>query len=182
VRVNAQERVKEDSARLARAEMNEFEARHRDDFSIDFFKMYDLYIDRLNEEARLADSKLAEMKPDLEEARGKALEASRRKRVVELLKERQVKKHTDEARRSERKALADQQIMAQSSVPFGGASYTTNPKEYANEPFQFESNRPSVRSEEYDDETTGLEDSERGRNEDALSDYYRQLGIPDPRQ
>lgn len=183
VRVNEQEKVKDDSARLARAEMAYFEKQHRDDFSIDFFKMYDLYIDRLNEETRIADERLEEMRPEMEEVRGKALEASRQRRIVELLRERHLERHKEEARRAERKALTDQQIMAQSGGPFSATtSGALDLTEFTHEAIQHQPRPTAKRAESEDDEQAGLEDTQHQREEDALADYYRQLGIPDPRE
>ena len=107
VRVNAQEAIKEESARLLNREMELFEIQHRDDFSMDLVKIYNLYLERLQAEARIAQEQLDAMKPELDQARGVVLERSRHRRVVEILKERYKRQYDDEFRKAERKEIEE---------------------------------------------------------------------------
>ncbi len=174
VRVNAQQAVRDESARLLADEMEYFEKKHRDDFSIDFFKMYDRYLERLQMEDRNASEKLEEIRPELEAARGKVLEASRRKKVVEQLKARQKERYTEDMRRAERKEL-EQYNLLRSEQPLTQTLYET----FRTEPGP----ETTVAPPDEGDEGTDIHDREREQVEDDLiGQYYRNLGLPDPRK
>ncbi len=105
IRVNEQEALKDQAVRLLSDEMNTFESRYRDEFAIDLFQMYDLYLERLNSEADTARARLEEIRPELEKERAKLLEARRNLRIVEILKENYRKRYDYELRRHEKKQM-----------------------------------------------------------------------------
>lgn len=170
LRVNEQQAIRDAAAKLLREEMNYFEQKHRDDFTIDFFKMYDLYIERLEREDRLAAEKLDGMRPDLDAARGVVIEASKKRRIVEQLRERHKERYQEEVRKAERKELDEYRMLR-------GASKLTQAFHEA-EPHQSR----STTTMEPADEPELVEPEQHEHEDDLIAQYYKQLGIPDPRQ
>lgn len=169
VKVNEQQAVRDQSARMLVEEMNYFEQKHRDDFSIEFFQMYDRYIERLQQEDRSAAEKLEEMRPDLETARGKVVEASKKKRIVEQLKERHRERYLEEVRKAERKEL-EQYNLLRGNAELTQASNETIRTEYE-----------SARTLADDEPEESLDREREQAEEDLIGQYYRNLGLPDPR-
>ena len=171
VRVNQQQAVRDQSARNLTEEMDYFEKKHRDDFSIDFFQMYDRYIERLQQEDHSALKKLEEMRPDLEAARGTVIEASKKKKIVEQLKERHRERYLEEVRKAERKELEQYNLLRQ-SAPLTHTLYETT---------RTDPGPPPTLADDPDQD----EFAERERDkteEDLIGQYYRNLGLPDPRK
>ena len=106
-KVNEQEGIKEASARLAAEEMANFERQNREQFDTESYRPYYLYLERLDEEARQAALRLEEMQPELQKEKEKVLEARRRMRVVELLRERQKDQYDRDFQKWERKQLEE---------------------------------------------------------------------------
>ena len=171
VKVNEQQAVRDHSAQLLIEEMNYFEKKHRDDFSIDFFQMYDRYIERLQQEDRSAAKKLEEMRPDLETARGLLVEASKKKKIVEQLKERHRDRYLEEVRKAERKELEQYNLLRQ-NAPLTHTLYETIRTEHAS--------TPNVADE--DEREDSAETKRADAEEDLIGQYYRNLGLPDPRK
>ncbi len=166
IKVNEQEAVKDQSARLLRAEKEHFETKHRDDFNIDFFKMYDLYIERLEEEAVTAQKNLDEIKPELEESKAAVMEARRKRRVVELLKERRKAEYDYALKKYEQKQMEEANLFSSGRPSF--FAETVDETQWTGH----------VESPEDDDDA----ELEREREIDAIAEYYQSLGLQDPRE
>lgn len=104
-RVNLQRSIVERTEREYREEMERFALSQGENFSIDLYRTFDRYIDRLEAEKGRAEKQLEEMRPELEHMQTKLLEARRKKRVVELLRERHLNRYKEELRRQERREL-----------------------------------------------------------------------------
>jgi flagellar FliJ protein len=104
-RVNLQRSIVERTEREYREEMERFALSQGSNFSIDLYRTFDRYIDRLEAEKGRAEKQLEEMRPELEHMQAKLLEARRKKRVVELLRERHLNRYKEELRRQERREL-----------------------------------------------------------------------------
>jgi len=166
-RVNAHEAVKENSARLLREEMRYFEMKHRDEFSIDFYKMYDRYIERLREEARIAQDELDAIRPTLDKAREVVVERGRGRKALEILKDRYREKHDHELRKQERKGI-EEAGMQRGRPPLFKEITSENKRKRSGDGYKYD---PEYEEELREDEKV-----------DALADYYEKLGIPDPRK
>ncbi|MBX7058406.1 MAG: flagellar FliJ family protein [Leptospirales bacterium] len=105
LRVNVQQSARDQAARLVREEMDRFEGEYQERFDIDLFKIYDRYIERLENEERVAVRKLDEIRPELEAEMQKVMEARKQRRIVELLKERQYAQYKQDLRRMEKREL-----------------------------------------------------------------------------
>lgn len=106
-RVNNQRGIVERSEQEYRDEMERFARSQGETFSIDMYRTFDRYIDRLEGEKARAHDRLEEMRPELERMQAKLLEARREKRVVELLRERHLNRYNEEVRREERRELQE---------------------------------------------------------------------------
>ena len=167
LRVNEQEGIKDQSARLLLEESRNFEEQHRDDFSIDLIQMYDMYLERLAEESRLAQTRLDEIKPELDKEKEKVMEARRKRRVVELLKERRKEEYDLKIKKAEQRELQE----LNQSRPSPGMGRRKQERIYGNQRTRDVEEDRELMEEEWD----------RDREVDAIADYYQQLGIPDPR-
>ena len=164
VRVNEQEAVKEQSARLLREEMDYFEDKHQKDFSIELFRMYDLYLERLSQEAQTASGKLQEIKPELDKEMAKVMEARQKRRVVEILRERALGKYNKESQKIERKELEELNRLPATNFIQEQTHENTSRRDAAAAAEKREA------------------DAEHEENTDLLAEYYQNLGIPDPRR
>lgn len=168
IRVNEMQSIKDKSATLVKEEMNIFEQKHRDDFNLDVFRIYDLYIERLENESLSAEEKLGELRPGLEELRNKVLEKSRRRRVVELLKKRHKDKYDYEFQKAERKMIEEVNRYRLKESILEEIPYET---------------KSGIKKDISRIDAEHLEEiQEREEKIDALAQYYQRLGIPDPRQ
>lgn len=177
-KVNEQEAIKDASARLAREEMDLFERTSRERFDIEQYNLYYRYLERLDEEARQAALRLEEMQPELQAEKEKVLEARRRLRVVELLRERRKEEYDRDFQKWERKQLEE----ANARIPVGGAAAADQqeslygslaPKKWRDE-----------ESLEEDGDLIQSDESEEHEPEelDAVAEYYKSLGMEDPRR
>lgn len=106
-RVNNQRSIVERSEQEYRDEVERFARSQDEAFSIDIYRTFDRYIDRLEGEKARAHDRLEEMRPELERMQAKLLEARREKRVVELLRERHLNRYNEKVRREERRELQE---------------------------------------------------------------------------
>ncbi len=106
-RVNEVRGIVEQSEQEYREEMERFSRSQGEDFSIDVYRTFDRYVNRLEDEKARAYERLEEMRPELEQMQAKLLEARREKRVVELLRERHLNRYKEELRRQERRELQE---------------------------------------------------------------------------
>ena len=89
LRVNEQEGVRTAAFRMLQEEMDRFDSEYKNNFDLSIWQMYDRYVDRLNAEASAAAKKLEAIRPELEKEMAIVMEARRKRRVVEILKERE---------------------------------------------------------------------------------------------
>ena len=106
-RVNNQRSIVERSEQEYRDGMEHFARSQGEAFSIDMYRIFNRYIDRLEGEKARAHDRLEEMRPELERMQAKLREARREKRVVELLRERHLNRYNEEVRRKERRELQE---------------------------------------------------------------------------
>lgn len=106
-RVNEVRGIVEQSEQEYREEMERFSRSQGEDFSIDVYRTFDRYVNRLEDQKARAYERLEEMRPELEQMQAKLLEARREKRVVELLRERHLNRYKEELRRQERRELQE---------------------------------------------------------------------------
>lgn len=170
VKVNEQETRRRRAHRLYQAETETFEKKQREMFDIDLLKMYDRYLERLQSEADDALDKIEELRPELEQAREFVVERSRNRRVVEILKERKRAEYDQELRKHERKELEEYNRLQQRHI--------LEAEEAAQE--KIDEDRKSRSMEEYYD--AGEEPEQAAPEVDPIAEYFKQLGIPDPRK
>lgn len=106
-RVNVEETRKEKSAAESREQLRAMERERHGGFDLESFQMSDRYLTRLESEQDEASRRIEEMRPELDKKRDTVLEFSRKRRVVELLKERQRERYLRERRRKERRELEE---------------------------------------------------------------------------
>ncbi|MBE7437367.1 MAG: flagellar FliJ family protein [Spirochaetales bacterium] len=160
-KVNAQEAIKTDSARMAQEEKALFEKKHREEFTIELFQMYDRYLERLDTESEEAQRILDGMQPELKSAMEKVLEARRRKRAVEIIRERKYKEFQTTQRKLQARELA-----------------FLNQRRDAL--FAQENDNASATQEM--EEREGEDEYVKPGADDALAQYYRSMGMEDPRR
>lgn len=172
-KVNEQEGIKEASARLAAEEMANFERQNREQFDTESYRPYYLYLERLDEEARQAALRLEEMQPELQKEKEKVLEARRRMRVVELLRERQKDQYDRDFQKWERKQLEE-----------ANARQTPGALDTQESPYGILAKRwGDEESLDEDGDDLSLDDEEQEKEEiDYIAEYYKSLGIDDPRK
>jgi len=160
-KVNAQEAIKTESARMAREEKALFEKKHREEFTIELFQMYDRYLERLETESEDAQRILDGMQPELKSAMEKVLEARRRKRAVEIIRERKWKEFQTTQRKMQARELA---FLNQKREGFFG-----------------QESDDAGNTQEME-EGEGRDEYQKPSSDDALAQYYRSMGMEDPRQ
>lgn len=178
-KVNEQESIKEASARLAHEEMDHFERSSRETFDIEQYNLYYRYLERLEREAEMAAAKLEEMQPELQAEKEKVLEARRRLRVVELLRERKKEEYDREFQKWERKQLEE----ANQRAPGIGAAVPAETQEsqygvLARKRWRDE----EPLEEDGDDLSAELDEEDEPEELDAVAEYYKNLGMEDPRK
>lgn len=180
MRVNEQEGRRDTANRLVREEMDSFSHQHSAEFSIDQFQLYDRYLKRLETEAITAGDELEAMRPELEKEQKFVMEARRRKRIVELLKERKRAEYDRDYQRAVRKELEEinrprgdivgPYLHKKGSQNYAGAG---NKSRWAAERMDFEN-----RKEEEERQERARDDWEDSR--DPVDEYYKKLGIERP--
>lgn len=170
VKVNEQETRRRRARRLYQTETDLFEKTQREAFDIDLFRMYDRYLERLLSEVDEAGDRIEELRPDLEQAREFVVERSRNRRVVEILKERKRAEYDQEVRKKERKELEEYNRLQQR-------------KPLVEEPTEKEKLDEDWKSRSPEDDYDIGEEPEQAAGEvDPIAEYFKQLGIPDPRK
>ncbi len=178
-KVNEQEAIKEASARLAREEMDNFERTHRQSFDLELYNLYYRYLERLDQEARQANLKLEEMQPELQTEKEKVMEARRRLKIVELLRERKKTEYDRALLKWERKQLEE----ANARAPLSGP--TRNEEQESHYETRVPRRRGNEESLETDGDALTMDESEELVPEpglDAVGEYYKSLGMEDPRK
>jgi len=161
---NEQEAKRSEAFRLLEDEKNLFERKFREEFHLDLFQMYDKYLERLESEAIDAEYRMQEMQPALDTEREKVMIARRNKRIIELLRERYKQRHEEEEKRLARKELFEINAgIAYREGAYGQDRPVEERKRTAPEP---------------EPETEPVE----RRGDDVISEYFRRLGLEDPRQ
>lgn len=161
---NEQEGKRREAFRLLDEEKGVFEKKFREDFHLDLFQMYDKYLERLESEAIDAEFRMQEMQPALDAERQKVMVARRNKRIIELLKERYKKRYEEETARIERRELFELNSGIQTREETHG------------------DNRPDQERKRSFAESEPEVDTVERRGDDLISEYFRRLGLEDPRQ
>ncbi|MCB1140194.1 MAG: flagellar FliJ family protein [Leptospiraceae bacterium] len=161
-KANAFEEKKKRAAENYRHEVEDFSRRQREDFHLDLFQMYDRYLERLEAEQHQAGQELEAMRPALEAEQEKVREARRRKRALEILKERRKEDYDKQLRKLERKELEE-----------------INSRSFEYSIFKEEARAVSQkRAFEDQEKTEEVSDDLRAREERERQEYYRQMGMP----
>lgn len=167
VRVNEQERNRDQAKTLLQTEMNDFERRYRDEFQIDLYVVYDRYLERLTEESKQASRKLEEMRPDLEREKEKVMEARRQRRIVELLKEKKKADYDREMRKWERKEIEEVNRHQRTRGFWAGLKDESGP----------ERAKHTERDRESADDVLEEAESRSERERDPVADYLERMGL-----
>lgn len=166
-RYNEQEGLKRRAEELFEEETESFSRRHREEFSIDLFKTYNLYLERLEAEALTAAEKLEGIRPELEVEQGKVREARVRRRVIELLRERRKKEHDELVRKAERRDIEET---------------NRNKLKITLETHDETRWKSRIPVEEVMDDDDGELQEKPGGESDLISDYFEKFGMEDPRK
>lgn len=110
-RYNEQNDKREQALLRRETEMKSFTRLYQDTFDLEQIQMYDRYLGRLESEVVAAKAALEEMTPEVEAEKVKVIEKQRRRRVVELLKERHLERYKQELRKDERKKLEEANML-----------------------------------------------------------------------
>lgn len=161
-RANASEEKKKKAAENYRHEVEDFSRRQKEKFHLGLFQMYDRYLERLEAEQQQANQELEAMRPALEAEQEKVREARRRKRALELLKERRKSEYDHEIRKQERKELEEINSRFFQASLFQETSAPV-------------SSRKTMEDQEKTEETT---DDLKARRDEEIKEYYRQMGLP----
>ena len=170
VRVNEQEQMRNLAEKLVADEMNTFEKKYSDEFSIELFQMYDRYLERLESEAGEAAERLEQIRPELEKEKEKVLAARRNRRVVELLKEKSRAEYDREMRKWERRELLEINRLQRSKTSPLGALHE-----------QQSTKKRTAESEQPDFEDMDLREPEQPPPEvDHIAEYFERMGLGKP--
>lgn len=170
VRVNEQEQMRNLAEKLVADEMNTFEKKYSDEFSIELFQMYDRYLERLESEAGEAAERLEQIRPELEKEKEKVLAARRNRRVVELLKEKSRAEYDREMRKWERRELLEiNRLQRSKTTPLGALHEQQSTK------------KRTAESEQPDFEDMDLREPEQPPPEvDHIAEYFERMGLGKP--
>ncbi|MCR9143945.1 MAG: flagellar export protein FliJ [bacterium] len=190
VRVNEQENVRTAAFQMLKEEMDRFDADYKENFDITLWQIYDRYLERLNAEAADAAVKLEEIRPEMETEMAKVMEARRARRIVEILKERELEKYNGQRRKHERQELEEANRRSKLNVGgmTPGATYDTGPLAplftgpAAGLGQPPDAKYPSADAEQSDHvDTDGTTESEVPTPEpDHVADYFKRMGLGEP--
>lgn len=189
LRVNEQENVRKQAFRLLQEEMDRFDGEYKDNFDLTLWQIYDRYLDRLNAEAAGAAEKLEEIRPEMEREMAKVMEARRARRVVEILKERELEKYNGQLRKHERQELEEANRRSKQNVGgmIAGAAYDTGPLvPIATGPAAGlgqppDPTRKPEREREDHVDVDGTTESEVPEAErDHVAEYFKRMGLGEP--
>lgn len=173
----------ENQRRHAESQLQELDDYGKKGFDPEMSRMHNLYADRLKGEVEMARQRVEEMRPEMEEQQGRVLEARRKRRIVELIKERQKENYDREQKRLERKELDEARIMKSAldyddRMQSGVSEYDRRDQWSDTKGDTTFSSTDSGDDDEYHEEHAGS-----GRNEsDAITDYFKKIGMDDPRK
>lgn len=134
-------------------------------------RSYNRYLDRLEQQVQDAQDRLDQLKPELEKEQKKVAEAAKRRRIVELLEEKQRARYNQELKKEERKELADVYSMQKASAAFLEDSEKT---------YEPESGIAKTGDEGDFESSPGDEEELRKEKPDYVSDYLRSIGMEPP--
>lgn len=192
LRVNEQENVRKAAFQMLREEMDRFDGEYKENFDLTLWQIYDRYLNRLNAEASTAAGKLEEIRPELEKEMAKVMEARRARRVVEILKERELETYNGQLRRHERQELEEANRRSKINVggSIAGATYETGPfapifggpaAGLGDSPDSRKSERELERDRADHTDTDGTTESEVPTPEpDHVADYFKRMGLGEP--
>jgi len=124
------------------------------------YRVYDLYLERLKAQTLKAEEAIEKIRPELNREMEKVVEARKRRHVIEKLKEKYKNNYNYDLRRMERK------IMEEVNRGKSLSSF-------------------SILAEEGKKQNEILEEDQEyipEREQDLVAEYFKQLGIPDPRK
>jgi flagellar FliJ protein len=191
LRVNEQENVRKAAFRMLKEEMDRFDVEYKDNFDLTLWQIYDRYLNRLNAEAAGAAEKLEGIRPELEKEMAKVMEARRARRVVEILKERELKTYQGQLRKHERQEL--EEANRRSKISVGGmipgdaydtgplAPFFTGPAARLGESPDAKRKREREQDRKDHVDSDGTTESEVPVPEpDHVADYFKRMGLGEP--
>lgn len=174
-KINVEEDNREKSNKAQMSEMDAFSKSHSDDFQIDLYQIYDSYLKRLDSQSNQAQKNIEALQPELKEEQMKVKKARVKKRVIELLKEKQKEEYQEEFRKYQRKELEEinylRLVNANQNTTIGTESEN---KIYKGIKKQLQG------STDEDDENIEQDKSDGDQEYDAIAEYYKQLGFDPP--
>lgn len=197
LRVNEQESVRTAAFRMLQEEMDRFDSEYKNNFDLSIWQMYDRYVDRLNAEASAAAKKLEAIRPELEKEMAIVMEARRKRRVVEILKERERETYNGALRKHERREL--EEANRRSNLNVGGYDITGVTHEIGpispvfagpsagldgpTGPYKSKRQRRREReraNEEFADAAGTSESEVPEPKPDHVADYFKRMGLGEP--
>ena len=169
VNVNRMEEEKQTAHADINEEFSEFGRKNIRNLSFEDVQMHYRYMDRLDTEIQQVEEKLSDLKPDVEREQAKVVEARRRFRIVEMLKERKKEAYDYEVKKNEKKELQELKMMG------GVPSWKQKMEKGAVR--SGEKSGWEADDYEMDDE---LEEFAKSEKDNGLSDYFEQSGLDYP--
>jgi len=164
-RVNVHRRKQEEARAQAAREMAMFSERPHADFSIEEMLNYDRYLDRLGTEERVALHEIDRMRPELEREKQKLLLARRNRKIVETVKERKFEEYKKELRKKESKEYEELNGLLKRK------------KMLVSPELEEELRKKPVERDDIE-----REEEARIEKEDAIEQYFKKMGMEDPRK
>jgi flagellar FliJ protein len=191
LRVNEHESVRKLAFRMLREEMDRFDREYKDNVDLTLWQIYDRYVDRLNAEASQAAGKLEAIRPELEKEMAKVMEARRKRRVVEIMKERARSEYDVVRRKDERRELEEanrRSITGAGGYGATGARHETG-RIYVpagttaglDQPTRPGQNRRTRDRDTDSEDLAGTVEPEVPQPEpDYVSEYFKRMGLGEP--
>lgn len=168
-RVNVHEQNREKAIGARQSEMQNFSEKYRDDFRVDLYQIYDNYLERLDSEINQAKKGIESLQPELEKEQEKVKKARIKKRVLELVKEREVKKYQHELQKYQRKELAEINYLRTTNQHTGESS--------ENKIYSGMEDKDRENDEEIEIESSGSSDDKSDKERDPVQEYLKQHGL-----
>lgn len=176
--VNEAEAAKDEAKKQISSEMNLFARKKTVNLTIEDYKIYNRYLERLDAKILQSDNRLEAMRPDREREQGKVVDARRKRRVVEILKERKKEEYDYDRKKSEIKELDEIRLMSDAGkkpiIHSGAEAWRSSKKIFEADLYEMDDEFESA-----DSEFTEFDKTEK---KDAVSEYFKKYGMDDPRK
>lgn len=159
-KVNEKESARQAAEENYRNEMDHFTISQRESFSLEQYQMYDRYLEKLQSDQKKAKEAIEEIRPELQHHQSLVMEARRKTKVMEILRDRHKAEYDYNLRKQEQKEIAEINAGRMSQQNESAVKARKDSKRF-----------------ESQEELAG--DDLKARKEKQLRDYYRQLGMPD---